>query len=79
VLAQIGWPAVALAVVYLVGRSIKKKEEWRRLIGTFVVLVAVVLSAVTFSVRVLHMRLPGFSVPALTRTPVPMSTFSPQP
>ncbi len=78
-LAHIGWPTVALAVVYLIGRAIKKPDEWRRLMGTIVVLVAVVLGAMVICVQVLGMQLPGFNVPALTRTPTPAATASPQP
>lgn len=78
-LAHIGWPTVALAVVCLIGRAIKKPDEWRRLMGTIVVLVAVVLAAMVICVQVLGMQLPGFNVPAPTRTPAPAVTVSPQP
>ena len=78
-LAHIGWPAVALAVVYLIGRAIKKPDEWWRLMGTIVVLVAVILGAMVICVQVLGMQLPGFNVPTLSRTSAPASTASPQP
>lgn len=78
VLAHIGWPAVALAVVYLIGRAIKKPDEWWRLMGTIVVLVAVILGAMIVCVQVLGMQLPGFNVPALSRTSAPAAIVSPQ-
>ena len=77
-LAHIGWPAVALAVVYLIGRAIKKPDEWWRLMGTIVVLVAVILGAMIVCVQVLGMQLPGFNVPALSRTSAPAAIVSPQ-
>jgi hypothetical protein len=78
VLAHIGWPAVALAVVYLIGRAVKEKETWWRLVFGIVVLVVVAMGIVVACVRVLGVQVPGFHLPATSRTPVPTASAGPQ-
>lgn len=78
-LAHIGWPTVALAVVYLISRAIRDKDQWLRLIGLILVLVVVVVGSVAICVELLSMQVPGFHVPAMTRTAAPAATASPRP
>lgn len=66
-LAHVGWPTVGLAIVILIGRAIRDKDQTRRLIGLIVVLVAVVVGSVAICVELLGMQVPGFHVAAMTR------------
>ena len=65
-LAHVGWPTVGLAIVILIGRAIRDKDQTRRLIGLIVVLVAVVVGSVAICVELLGMQVPGFHVAAMT-------------
>jgi hypothetical protein len=58
VLAHVGWPTVGLAIVILIGRAIRDKDQTRRLIGLIVVLVAVVVGSVAICVELLGMQVP---------------------
>ena len=78
-LAHVGWPTVGLAIVILIGRAIRDKDQTRRLIGLIVVLVAVVVGSVAICVELLGMQVPGFHVAAMTRTVAPVATASPRP
>jgi len=71
VLAHVGWPTVGLAIVILIGRAIRDKDQTRRLIGLIVVLVAVVVGSVAICVELLGMQVPGFHVAAMTRAARP--------
>ncbi len=75
----VGWPTVALALVLTVRRAIKNPGEWWRLIGGISVLLGVLAAIVIISVVVLGTQVPGFHLPALTRTAAPAATASPQP
>jgi hypothetical protein len=79
VLAHVGWPTVGLAIVILIGRAIRDKDQTRRLIGLIVVLVAVVVGSVAICVELLGMQVPGFHVAAMTRAAAPVATASPRP
>jgi hypothetical protein len=79
VLAHVGWPTVGLAVVILIGRAIRDKDQTRRLIGLIVVLVAVVVGSVAICVELFGMQVPGFRVAAMTRAAAPVATASPRP
>jgi hypothetical protein len=79
VLAHVGWPTVGLAIVILIGRAIRDKDQTRRLIGLIVVLVAVVVGSVAICVELLGMQVPGFHVAAMTRATAPLATASPRP
>jgi hypothetical protein len=79
VLAHVGWPTVGLAIVILIGRAIRDKDQTRRLIGPIVVLVAVVVGSVAICVELLGMQVPGFHVAAMTRAAAPVATASPRP
>lgn len=78
-LAHVGWPTVGLAIVMLIGRAIRDKDQTRRLIGLIVVLVAVVVGSVAICVELLGMQVPGFHVAAMTRAAAPVATASPRP
>ena len=78
-LAHVGWPTVGLAIVILIGRAIRDKDQTRRLIGLIVVLVAVVVGSVAICVELLGMQVPGFHVAAMTRAAAPVATASPRP
>ena len=78
-LAHVGWPTVGLAIVILIGRAIRDKDQTRRLIGLIVVLMAVVVGSVAICVELLGMQVPGFHVPAMTRAAAPVATASPRP
>ena len=62
-LAHVGWPTVGLAIVVLIGRAIRDKDQTRRLMGLIVVLVAVVVGSVAICVELLGMQMPGFHIP----------------
>jgi hypothetical protein len=79
VLAHIGWPAVALVVVFLISRVVKEKQSWWRLIFGIAFLLTLFMGMAVVSVRVLGMQIPGFNAPAMPRAPVPTATASPQP
>jgi hypothetical protein len=79
VLAHVGWPTVGLAIVVLIGRAIRDKDQTRRLMGLIVVLVAVVVGSVAICVELLGMQMPGFHIPAMTRAAAPVATASPRP
>ena len=64
-LAHVGWPTVGLAIVILIGRAIRDKDQTRRLIGLIVVLVAVVVGSVAICVELLGMQVTGFHVAAM--------------
>jgi len=78
VLEHVGWPTVGLAVVVLIGRAIRDKDQTRRLMGLIVVLVAVVVGSVAICVELLGMQMPGFHIPAMTRAAAPVATASPR-
>ena len=78
-LAHVGWPTVGLAIVILIGRAIRDKDQTRRLIGLIVVLVAVVVGSVAICVELLGMQAPRFHVAAMTRAAAPVATASPRP
>ena len=60
-LAHVGWPTVGLAIVILIGRAIRDKDQTFRLMGLIVVLVAVVVGSVAICVELLGMQVPGFT------------------
>jgi hypothetical protein len=76
VILPIGWPAVAVALMFLILRVIWSRAAWRRFLS------GIVVPAIVAGLRVLgvhELAVRRTAVPTVSRTAVPAATRAPRP